>query len=367
MIQRANSNSHDSNNNMSNSNSNMSDADNTLPLTTTTSNTVSSINNNNKRNNNNNNSPQPSHQHRNRSTRRGDRNNNAHNSDDDDVSEVTTDTTLRESHRHPVEHNWAEQMALLKLDLANTKAECDRAQWQHGQLLEKKQLADRTIGVLEQENKELKVSLRAVEKKYLILSMHGTTASSSPQHQNHNSDNNSDAYSSTDRSIHSHSVKPYRTIHEDDEEDDVDDVDDCTSTGWRNNRDDDTHDGGGGSVRHNTTRSHHNSSMTSLSTPFVDMTSMTLGDNYSSSGSGLHAHHHHSALGDSMKDISMNDDAGPKAAGDDTRTLNTATSTKYADDDPFATMNPRDDDDDESVDAAASWWGGWGNATKTKK
>jgi hypothetical protein len=50
--------------------------------------------------------------------------------------------------------NWAGQMAQLKLELAYCKAECDRTQWQFGQLLEKKQQADRKIASLERENRD---------------------------------------------------------------------------------------------------------------------------------------------------------------------------------------------------------------------
>lgn len=299
--------------------------------------------------------------------------------EEDDVSEVTVDTTLREQSYRQQDNHWAEQMALLKLDLANTKAECDRAQWKHSQLLEKKQQADRKIGVLEKENKELKGALREVEKKYLILSMHGTTASSSGSnspansayhnHQQQHHDN-SDMHSLTGGSIHSHSVQPYRTIHEDDEEDDDDDG--CVSLGWRHGgRDDDTHDGGSvmsSSVmssnrqHYSTTRSpqqHHgsSSSIQSSSTPFVDMTSMNLGGDANFSTGSDRAQIMMEDMQDiSMRDLKLNDDSV------------TATSTKYPDDDPFATMNPREAGDEESVDGsavtAASWWGGWGSRKK---
>lgn len=292
--------------------------------------------------------------------------------EEDDVSEVTVDTALRESYRQQDNH-WGEQMALLKLDLANTKAECDRAQWKHAQLLEKKQQADRKIGVLEKETKELKGALREVEKKYLILSMHGTTASSSgsnsPSHYQQHHDTNSDVHSLTGGSTHSHSVQPYRTIHEDDEEDGDDDGD-CVSLGWRHGkRDDDTHDGGSviSNSRYTDARQQQNSSSSSLlSTPFVDMTSMNLeGDPNFSTGSDLAQIMMEEMQDISMRDLKLNDDSDRK---DDSLTLNTATSSKYPDDDPFATMNPREAGDEESVDGSAvtsaSWWGGWGGKKK---
>lgn len=269
-------------------------------------------------------------------------------------------------------------MALLKLDLANTKAECDRAQWKHAQLLEQKEQADCKIGILEKENKELKGALREVEKKYMILSMHGTTASSSGSNspsnsayqQHYQQQHDIDSHSLAGGSIHSHSVQPYRTIHEDDEEDDGDDGD-CVSLGWRHGkRDDDTHDGGSvmsNSRNHYTTtrqQQHRNSSL--QSTPFVDMTSMNLGDVPNFSTGSDRAQIMMKEMQDiSMRDIIMNDDSVRK---DDTLTLNTATSTKYPDDDPFATMNPLEDGDEESVNGSAitsaSWWGGWGGRKK---
>lgn len=89
--------------------------------------------------------------------------------DDDNISAITDDADYNEAPR-----DWAEQMAALKLELATSRADCDRAQWRRAQ---EKQQADVHIEALQQEKHELAVALKQAEKKLLLICM-GQTSSS---------------------------------------------------------------------------------------------------------------------------------------------------------------------------------------------
>jgi len=260
---------------------------------------------------------------------------------DDDVSEVTCDTTFRDS-RSIVHHlavgdqvSWGEQMALLKLELANCKADCDRAQWKFGQVLEKKQHSDRKITTLEKENRDLKIALRSVEKNYLVLSMNTTT--SCPPPIVHDT-GGSDGQSVTTAGSVGHNTNPYRTIHEDDEEE-SDTDDDCVSLNWRQtyhyDHHDDHHDDV--SIDHGSlARPQH---LSSSSAPIVDMTSIShqSGTSFSSELGVL----------EEFQDITMDESQGEAPS----------ITMLYPDDDPFSTLNPSDSDDEEDVPKASFWWG----------
>jgi hypothetical protein len=263
-------------------------------------------------------------------------------------------------------------MALLKLELANCKAECDRTQWKFGQLLEKKQQTDRKVSALERENRDLKSALRSAEKKYLVLSMNNTTNTMlQPQNafqQHQQQQQQSSSYGDSDS--HSISVStagqsnPYRTIHEDDEEDDPDD--DGISVGWRPNRvnsSDDQDDvisvehhtynmntGGGSvvsSIHNKQRRSRHGSPFSSSSTMVASVIeSAHHAADVSSSESDR-------VVLDGFQDVTIETPEGSK-------TLDSpCTSPLYPEDDPFSTLNPYDGNDDEDGKTKSSWWS-WG-------
>lgn len=88
--------------------------------------------------------------------------------DDDCVSEVTIDTTIRENSPR-LFHDWAEQMALLKVELANTKAELDRSEWKNALLTKSKQELEEEKEQLLKENANLLEKLQATKKKCTLL------------------------------------------------------------------------------------------------------------------------------------------------------------------------------------------------------
>eukprot|EP00546_Thalassionema_frauenfeldii_P010987 CAMPEP_0178925366 /NCGR_PEP_ID=MMETSP0786-20121207/17872_1 /TAXON_ID=186022 /ORGANISM="Thalassionema frauenfeldii, Strain CCMP 1798" /LENGTH=416 /DNA_ID=CAMNT_0020600239 /DNA_START=109 /DNA_END=1356 /DNA_ORIENTATION=- len=88
--------------------------------------------------------------------------------DDDCVSEVTIDTTIRENSPR-LFHDWAEQMALLKVELANTKAELDRSEWKNALLTKSKQELEEEKELLLKENANLLAKLQATKKKCTLL------------------------------------------------------------------------------------------------------------------------------------------------------------------------------------------------------
>lgn len=276
------------------------------------------------------------------------------------------------NHKEPSSLQWGEQMALLKLELANCKAECDRTQWRFGQLLERKQQADRKVTALERENRELKLALRSAEKKYLVLSMNNTTNTLSQQQQSLQfaSPQQQPSLSYGDSDSHSISVStagqsnPYRTIHEDDEEDDHED--DGLSVGWRHNRlnssDDQMDDAI--SVDHSTYSYHTNHAGGSVINSIPNKQRKSQRGSPTSMGASVidTAQHHPAGVNSSesdhvvlhgFQDITIETPEGSK-------TLDTSsTSPLYPDDDPFSTLNPYDGNDDDDNKSKSSWWS-WG-------
>mmetsp|Transcript_18787 Transcript_18787/g.43671 ORF Transcript_18787/g.43671 Transcript_18787/m.43671 type:complete len:410 (+) Transcript_18787:99-1328(+) len=128
---------------------------------------------------------------------------------DDDVSEVTVDTAIRDI-RGVVPQDFLDQIAQLKLDLANAKAESDRANWKCQQLEE-------SVDKLQQENKQLKNALKESERKFFVLSVQHASGGGNSGHEDSGCDNSLSTASLT--TPHTQ-PQPYRTIHDDDEDDD---------------------------------------------------------------------------------------------------------------------------------------------------
>ena len=269
--------------------------------------------------------------------------------------------------------NWAEQMAQLKLELANCKAECDRTQWQFGQLLEKKQQADRRIVSLERENRDLKQDLRTVEKKYLVLSMNTTNSSTNhgPHQQQGGECSSSDGNSVMSSAGGRHSGTHYRTIHEDDDFDDNHarrSDGDGVSLGWGGRHFYDDQDDANsfveqfsvGSVRNSNSHHDQNKKCTGSSAPMIDMTSIQQQQQHRHVNDKVHG------LSEEFQDITMDALSAPVG---DSKTLDTCNNTAsttmlYPDDDPFSTLNPHDGDAEEPK-RATSWWS-WGTNVKAK-
>jgi len=113
-----------------------------------------------------------------------------------------------------------EQLMLLKLELANAKADADRANWKCRQLEQNVLAHQDTIQTLSQENKQLKIALKEAERKFYVMSSVHSSSSNGGGNSSHNIEGGG---CDTSTIISHHSVvqqQPYRTIHETNDDDD---------------------------------------------------------------------------------------------------------------------------------------------------
>jgi hypothetical protein len=168
--------------------------------------------------------------------------------DSDDMSECTIDTSIREGHRqyqhkslhqsphhqsphHQSQHQQHQQpdqtmhrlIAELKLELANLKSDSDRTCLQRKNLEATVRVKDDALEVLKHENHQLRMQLKAMEMKFIVMSMGQTVGtivgSSNSSHYT--------ARDAADTATSASSSNPYRTQFGDPpkEEDDDDDDD----------------------------------------------------------------------------------------------------------------------------------------------
>ena len=102
---------------------------------------------------------------------------------------MTVDTALRHIPSAPASaDNWMEQIASLKLELANAKADHDRLQWKCQRLQQHRDASDAALQSLRDENKSLRVRLKEQEKQQYLQSVR-YTQSCHPQQANNQNNN----------------------------------------------------------------------------------------------------------------------------------------------------------------------------------
>ena len=133
----------------------------------------------------------------------------------DDISECTIDTTIVDHsrlrrHLPPTtpspEDSLHRLIAELKLEVANLKSDSDQTNFRMQQLERKSRSKDDVIELLTQENNELVLQAKAMEKKFLLMSMVQTVGVCSYSHQT-----SRDTVGDTATSASSQNNNPYQT------------------------------------------------------------------------------------------------------------------------------------------------------------
>lgn len=347
---------------------------------------------------------------------------------EDDVSEVTVDTAIRHHHHHhhhyldpnahqsnnnnnqgqyppqppapPSNHNsssnyWMEQMASLKLELANIKADHDRLHWKCQRLQQHKESCETTIQALREENKCLHKTLKDMERTYYRQTMESTTTHPTNSakkknvgnhhhhHRGHENSKDDDDDKDTSKNVDGHGKD-----HVEEEEEDG-----RVSLGW-------SHSSGHSTVKTPNHGNHHHSPRPVASEPTTTITGIPLiaQDNdvdnveeeeeereqgatnttttnllLSTNPTNSHCYFNHNDASLVDIDVNLDDDVASQAAMQ--RKASVRRREKYPANDPFATLNDDDDDEESSSQdklhhtkptgmqqprpSSSSWWSGW--------